>query len=142
MLPIQNVGALGYADISPAILFGQDEESNQWDTIVKHLNGGPSIIKKTLFDKGTVLVSNCGIFRAFYHNQKESVNLVLNSILYHSEEQWVFTPWRNDFVYHRDNLFAQEYKVNNTDVYINDRSDYNANQIVAKKFFIRTVKNT
>ncbi|MEC3029362.1 hypothetical protein P9Z86_05080 [Bacillus thuringiensis] len=140
LLPIQNVGALGYADISPAILFGQDEVSTQWDTIVKHLNGGPSIIKKTLFDKGTVLVSNCGIFRAFYHNQKESVNLVLNSILYHSEEQWVFTPWRNDFVYHRDNLFAQEYKVNNTDVYINDRSDYNANQIVAKKILYKNCK--
>lgn len=131
---------LGYGNVSPAILFGQDEEAAQWDVIVSHVNGGPSIIKKTVSDKGTIVFSNCGIFRGFYHNQQQNVNFVLNTILYHAEEQWVFTPWRNDFVYHRDNLFAQEYKVNNTDVYINDRNDYNPNQIVAKKLLSPSVK--
>ncbi|MES9681806.1 hypothetical protein ABWK22_02575 [Gottfriedia acidiceleris] len=140
LFPIKNLESLGYANVSPAILFGQNEESAQWNTLIQHLNGGPSIVKKTILDKGTILVSNCGIFRGFYHNQLENVNLVLNAILYHAEEQWIFTPWRNDFVYHRDNLFAQEYKVNNTDIYINDRNDYNANQIVAKKILYNSCK--
>lgn len=131
---------LGYGSVSPAILFGQDEEASQWDVIVSHVNGGPSVIKKTALDKGTIIFSNCGIFRGFYHNQQQNVNFVLNTVLYHAEEQWVFTPWRNDFVYHRDNLFAQEYKVNNTDIYINDRNDYNPNQIVAKKLLASNIK--
>lgn len=140
LFPIKNMEGLGYPNVSPTIVFGQDEEKAQWTVLVSHLNGGPSIMKKTLFNKGTVIVSNSGIFRGFYHNQTENVNLVLNILLYHAEEQWVFTPWRNEFVYHRDNLFAQEYKVSNKDVYINDRNDYNINQIVAKKILAPNMK--
>ncbi|MEX3713577.1 hypothetical protein ABFV99_14330 [Cytobacillus horneckiae] len=137
---LEDTAKLGYTNTSPTILFGQDEESVQWDTIIKHLNGGPSIIKKTLFEKGTLLVSNAGIFRGFYHNQTENVHFVLNTILHHAEEQWIFTPWRNEFVYHKDNLFLQEYKANNADVYVNDRNDYNQNDIVAKKILHPSIK--
>ncbi|UOE58066.1 hypothetical protein [Cytobacillus oceanisediminis] len=138
---ITSMANLGYPGTSPAIIFGQNEEAAQWQQIVKHINGGASLVKKTVFGKGTILVSNSGLFRSLYHNQQESLSLILNAILHHAEEQWVLTPWRNDFVYHRDNLFAQEYKVNNNDVYINDRSDYDSNQIVAKKILAPNIKD-
>lgn len=135
LYPVINASALGYEDVAPAIVFGANEEGSQWSTLVKHLNGGPSVISRTVLEKGTLLVSNCGFFRSLYHNREgdENTNFIMNVIVNHAEDQWVFTPWRNEFVYHRENLFAQEYKVSNADVYINDRNDYNQNEIVAKK---------
>ncbi|BCT30492.1 hypothetical protein [Bacillus velezensis] len=141
LYPIKSPEDLGYSSVSPVIVFGQDEESTQWDVLVKHLNGGPSVIKKSMYEKGTLIVSNCGIFRGFYHNQRQNVNFVLNTILYHAENQWVLTPWRNEFVYHRDNLFSQEYKVNDSVVYFNDRNDYDPSQIVAKKIIAPNIKD-
>lgn len=138
---LQDANNLGYAGVSPAIVFGQNEESSQWVTLIKHMNGGPSVITRKIFEKGTLVVSNCGILRGFYHNQEQNINFVLNMLLSHAEEQWVMTPWRNEFVYHRDNLFKQEYKVNNQDVYINDRNDYNKSEIVAKKILYPSIKD-
>ncbi|MEK1829007.1 hypothetical protein AAAC51_07610 [Priestia megaterium] len=90
LYPVTDAADLGYKNVAPVIVFGQDEESSQWTNIVSHTKGGPSIIKKTYQDKGTLIVSNCGIFRAVYHNQRQNVNFVLNTILYHAEEQWIF----------------------------------------------------
>lgn len=130
---IETFSDVGYKDVSPTIIFGQDESESSWKTILGHKGGGPSMIEKDMYDRGKIIVSNSGLLRSAYHNQAVNMQTVMNILLEHAENKWIFTPWRNDFVYHKDNLFLQEYKSNNADVYINDRNDYNQNQIVAKK---------
>lgn len=127
-----DISKVGYDGVNPKIKLNDDELDN-WDVLVSYENGNPSIIKRTLFEKGTIIVSNCGVFRNSYHQNTESMQFVLNTFIHHTEEKWFLTPWLNDFVYNRENLYKQEYQDENGIVYIDERNEYNPSQIVAKK---------
>lgn len=131
---------IGYQGVNPKITFGSGESSSSWSTAIKYSNNHPSIIHKKIYGLGTIIVSNCGVFRALFHNEDEDMKFAINTVLYFAEKRVVHTPYIQDYVYHRDNLFTQEYKnVNGTDAYRDDRNDIDNTQIVAKKIISNTV---
>lgn len=136
-----NVTELGYEDVNAQIVFGAGEQKGNWETWVQFGSSGPAVMSREIYDKGTLIVSNCGIFRSVYHSDDFSVKFLFNTILTYAETKWFNTPWRYDYVYHRDNLFEQEYRdIADNQVYIDDRSDYDETQIVAKKVLGKTCR--
>lgn len=135
----ENLSDLGYEKVTNKIVFGAGENIQNWNVHVKYGNNNPCFIERNIYGKGTLLVSNCGIMRSIYHNDEFSMKMVMNSLLTIAENQWFFSPWRNDYVFHRDNLFEQEYQdVNGNQVYVDDRNDIDTTQIVAKKMLGKT----
>lgn len=133
--------AIGYPGITPKIQFGTGESASLWATIVRYSNGNePCVIKRTIYSNGALIVSNCGMFRSI-SRPSEDIKLAMNMILAVAEEKTVHTPWLKDYVYHRDNLFKEEYKNGNHDVYVDDRNDNDSTQIVAKKILNPTVRD-
>jgi hypothetical protein len=134
---------LGYENVYAKILFGSNEKIDNWNTWVKFGSGGPAVMSKAypLSGKGQIIVSNCGIFRSLYHTDDLTSKFVMNTLLSIAENKWFDTPWKNDFVYHRDNLFEQEYMdIAGNVIYKDDRNDMDNTQIVAKKQFGLTCK--
>lgn len=131
----ENVTELGYENVQGKVKFGSSERIENWDTWVQFGSGGPAVMTRTIQNnKGRLIVSNCGIFRSVYHNDDFSLKFLFNTILTYAESKWFNTPWKYDYVYHRDNLFEQEYKdIAGNPVYVDDRSDLDETQIVAKK---------
>lgn len=142
-----NVGELklgyniGSTQVNPKIIFGSGESINNWSTIVRYSSNEPSVLKRTMYGKGTMLVSNCGIFRSLFYGKEEDVKFAMNVILSFAESKWIDGPWQQEYVYHRDNLFKEEYKgVTGSAVYIDERNDLDASQIVAKKMINKTTR--
>lgn len=126
--------SVGYTGINPRITAGSGETLSSWSTVVRYSSNNPSIIYKNIYSLGTIIVSNCGVFRSLFHSEDTDIRFAINTILYFSEKRIIHTPWIQDYAYHRDNLFTQEYKdVNGNYAYIDDRNDIDATQIVAKK---------
>ena len=135
------ISDLGYSQIAPRITFGSGESLSNWQIIVKYPNGNPSVIRRTMYGAGVLLVSNCGIFRALYHTEDVDMKFVINTLLSFAERKWMVSPWKQDYVYHRDNLFEEEYtSADGRPLYIDDRSDIDATQIVAKKIIHQQTK--
>jgi hypothetical protein len=143
---VQSDGTTKTIGVNPQITFGSGESINNWTTLVQYSNKQPSVMISnvrpgTPFEKGKVIVSNCGIIRSLFHNSTNDVKFAINTILYLSENRWIFGPWQQDYVYHRDNLFKEEYSgVGGSTVYVDERNDYDATQIVAKKKIKGTTK--
>lgn len=137
------VNDLGYEGIANKIVFGTGESVSNWNVLVQYGNSMPALMTRTIYDKGTLVVSNCGIMRAIHHNDELDMKVMMNSLLTIAENQWFATPWRQDYVFHRDNLFEQEYyDVNGNQVYVDDRNDIDTTQIVAKKHLGKTARET
>jgi hypothetical protein len=102
--------ALGYNGINPKIIFGAMEEEETWHTIVKYDNDNPCIIEKSFFERGTVIVSNCGIMRAVHSSEGDDVRFVINSLLRLKENKWIRTPWLNTNVLNIETLFTNEFE--------------------------------
>lgn len=132
---------IGYSGVNPKIIFGVGESSNLWTTIVRYTNNDPAVMTRSAYSSGQVIVSNCGMFRSLANKDTDDILFVMNSILSIAEERYVSTPWIRDYVYHRDNLFKEEYKEGETDTYVDDRSDVDTTQIVAKKMIAKTVRD-
>ena len=141
MLP-ENVTDIGYETVKNKITFGPGESLENWNKWMEWGTKGPAVIERPIFQKGSVILSNCGIFRSVYHGDELSLRFIYNTFLSIAENQWFASPWRYDYVYHRDNLFEQEYKdtVGNQ-IYIDDRHDLDPTQIVAKKQLGKTCKD-
>lgn len=131
----------GTVQVNPQITYGSGESSNNWTRIVRYSNNQPSVIKRTMYERGTVIVSNCGIFRSLSHGKTDDLKLAMNIILCSAETKWIQGPWQQEYVYHRDNLFKEEYKgVGGSTLYIDDRNDNDSSQIVAKKVLNKTTR--
>jgi hypothetical protein len=131
----------GTVRVNPKIEFGDGESINNWTKIVRYSNNEPSVIKRTMYGKGTLLVSNCGIFRSLFYGKDTDIKFIMNVILTSAEQKWVYGPWQQDYVYHRDNLFQEEYRgAGGTTVYVDERNDHDASQIVAKKVISKTTR--
>jgi hypothetical protein len=139
-------GTVKTIGVNPMITFGSGETPNNWTSIIQYSNKQPSVLvsnvrQGTPFEKGQIIVSNCGIVRSLFHNDDVAVRFAMNLILYLAEHRWIFGPWQQDYVYHRDNLFQQEYKgVGGSTIYVDERNDYDQTQIVAKKILKPTTK--
>lgn len=132
---------IGYTGVNPRITFRDGEDAAHWKSVIRYSNGRPSVIYRTMFEKGTILVSNCGIFRSLFHDEEVDIKFSMNTILSFAETKTIHTPWIQDYVYHRDNLFAEEYKgINGQTVYVDDRNDRDSSQIVAKKIISKTTR--
>ena len=141
LLP-ENITDLGYEKVLNKITFGAGERLDNWTVHVQFGSGGPALMERTLYSKGKLMVSNCGILRSVYHNDDFTMKFIFNVLLTHAENQWFFSPWRQDYVYHRDNLFEQEYQdVLGNQVYVDDRHDLDVTQIVAKKQLGKTCRD-
>ena len=116
-----------------------DENANEWEDIIKYSSGSRSIAVKTYSNKGKVMLSNCGIIKAFSHGDyDEAKKFVANSILILAEDIWEVTPWIYDRVYHKNQLYKNEYTL---DKYVTDISPLGGNQIVAKKILSSNVNS-
>lgn len=134
---------IGYTGVNSQIAFGDGESLQNWNTVVQYSNGKPSIVSKKAYEKGTILASNCGVFRSLFHGEETDVKFAINTILSYSESKTVHTPWTQDYVYHRDNLFTEEYKSDAGHVlYIDDRNDKDSSQIVAKKIINKATRQS
>lgn len=132
----------GNVKVNPKITYGSGESAGNWARVVRYSNNEPSVMQRTAFGKGTLLVSNCGIFRSLVYGKDNEAKLAMNIILTAAEQQWVYGPWTNDYVYHRDNLFREEYKEAGGDTaYVDERNDYDASQIVAKKIIAKSTRS-
>ncbi|UNY39806.1 structural protein [Bacillus phage vB_BauM_KLEB27-3] len=131
----------GYSGVDPEIVFGAGESASNWTPIVRYSNNKPSVIYRDIYEKGGIMVSNCGIFRAIFHGEEFDVKLAMNIFLIFAENKWINSPWLQDYVYHRDNLFKEEYKgVTGDNLYLDDRNDFDSTQIVAKKIISDSTK--
>lgn len=131
--------------VGPLITFGAQESLSNWEQIVTYSTKTPALMVTkqrpgTIYERGRLLVSNCGIFRALAYNDEDNMKLVLNVLLSLAETKWFAGPWQQEYVYHRDNLFKEEYKgPEGRALYVDERSDHDASQVVAKK---RLANNT
>lgn len=135
----QNI-QIGYPLVNPKIVFGVGESADIWQTIVRYSNNDPSVITRKAYDAGQIIVSNCGVFRTLANRNTEDIRFAMNIILSTAEEKIVTSPWLKDYVYYRDNLFKEEYKNGQVDVYIDERSDVDSSQIVAKKMMAKSMR--
>jgi len=137
-----NVTELGYDKVTNKIVFGPGERLENWNVHIQFGSGGPALMERSMYGKGTLMVSNCGLLRSVYHNDELTMKFLYNILLTHAEKQWFASPWRQDYVFHRDNLFEQEYldSVGNQ-VYVDDRNDLDNTQIVAKKQLGKTCRD-
>lgn len=132
----------GTVNVNPKITYGSGESASSWTRIVRYSNNEPAVMQRSAFGKGTLIVSNCGIFRSLVYGKDNEAKLAMNIILVAAEKQWVYGPWVNDYVYHRDNLFREEYKeAGGATAYVDERNDYDASQIVAKKIIAKTTRS-
>jgi hypothetical protein len=132
----------GAVSVNPKITFGDGESPGNWAKIVRYSNGDPSVIKRTMYGKGTLLVSNCGIFRSLFYGDDNATKFIMNITLVFAEKKWVYGPWQQEYVYHRDNLFQEEYTgAGGSTVYVDDRNDLDSSQIVAKKIINKATRS-
>jgi hypothetical protein len=129
--------------VNPKITFGSGEAITKWQRIVDYSTTNPSVIYRKIEDKGEILVSNCGVFRSLFFSDDDATDtkFTINTILTFAESKRVITPWLSEYTYHRDNLFREEYSGTGDDTYyVDDRSDMDASQIVAKKVIKRATR--
>lgn len=120
--------------VSPSVIFRGQENSNDWSIYLRHQNGGPSLMRKKTDSIGQLVVSNMGWMLDILYGKEESLQFFSNFLLHCLEERSFVTPIFKDFVYHKDDLYENEYQNEIGQVlYVNDRSDEDASQIVAKK---------
>jgi hypothetical protein len=127
-------GSIGTAEINNKIIFSHTEDLSSWQTLIEYPNHAPSMMSRTVEEKGTVIVTNNAFFRSIYNSNLDSTQTFFNITLSLSENKWVMSPWAYEYVHHKDNLFLAEY-VSQTgkQVYVDERNEYNPSQIVAKK---------
>lgn len=138
-----NLSTFGYAGVNPQITFGSGESLTNWTKVIRYSNNEPSVVYRNLYERGTLIVSNCGIFRSIVQNKPDplEIRFVMNQLLLAVENKWIQGPWQHDYVYHRDNLFKKEYVgVGGTTIYVDERNDYDSSQIVAKKIISKTTR--
>jgi hypothetical protein len=130
--------------VSSEIIFGSSDSIDNWTTILKYADEKPAVLYKKYNDRGTIFFSNCGILRK-YRSNTASVGIayfITNLFMSFAEDYYVTTPWIYDNVYHRDNLFQQEYELNGKTIYIDDVSNFDSNVVVAKKILAPTTRSS
>ena len=137
---LNNSANLG--SIAPVIRFTGDESENDWEPFIKHLSGSHSLTRKRTQGPGQIIYSNLGILKDIIFNDIDSIKFFINFLLVILEEKSFVTPVYNEFVYHKDDLYPEEYIKDSGEIlYVNEKSDEDATQIVAKKIIQDDIKD-
>lgn len=143
----KDVLSIGYESgtnkVNPAIVFGSGESAASWKTIIRYSDNLPSVIERTMYQKGKMIVSNCGVFRGLpLQGHTDNTRLFMNIALDIAERKWIHGPWQKSSVFHRNNLFREEYTdPNGKRSYVDAQNDYDPSQIVAKKLISDTTRH-
>lgn len=139
---INAVDQIGYQNVAASIVFGPSQTSTDWNHVISYdVNEdvqNPCIIEKVMYGKGLVVISNCGIMRSVHANEGDEIKLFVNMIMRLKEDMWVHTPWINDNVLHKDNVFAQELDADKEGFYDESYRPEDTNTRIARKMLHRT----
>ena len=128
--------------VSPVIEFNGSENINDWAVYLQHQNGGPALMRKTEDFIGQLIVSNMGWMLDIVYGKEDALQFFTNFLLFSLENRRFISPRFKDFVYHRDDLYESEYQDDlGKTLYVDDRSDEDSSQIVAKKIIEEHVEN-
>ena len=120
--------------INPAFEFTGEEVIEDWTRLIGYENNSVALASKTIEGAGQLIYSNLGLMKDILLNETKSMKLFVNLIIHILEERFFITPIRNEFVYHKDDLYKEEYKTEHgADLYLNGRADEDQTQIVARK---------
>jgi len=127
------------SQVSP-MLTTVNEDANAWSDIIRLKSGSKSIALKTFNGRGKILLSSCGLIKGFLFNTDDSAKKLMTNILFTLvEDIWKTTPWIYDRVYHKDQLYQQEYDFEN---YVSDVDPLSSNtQIISKKIIASRIKD-
>lgn len=119
--------------VSPTIEYLGTTNERDWSKLVQKNDGKASVIAKA-YESGRIIYSNMGILKSILLNNTNALNFYVNFLINLSEQRNFITPVFSDFVYHKDDLYEEEY----TDelgrrIYYKDKSDEDVSQVVAKK---------
>lgn len=139
-----DVVKVGYPGIDPKIVYGPGESETAWTPIVRYANNSYALATKEAQGKGRVFISNCGVAKAALHDSLSgdiTTKIIMNVLLSCAERKWIQTPWLYDYVFHRANLFEEEYTNGTEQIYFDDANDFNESEIIAKKIIAPSVKD-
>lgn len=127
-----NINQIG--ELSASFEYLNQESESDWESFIQHQNGGYSLMRRKTDEVGQLLYSNIGLMQAILFNDTDAMKLFINLLLTLLEEKHFITSVFNEFVYHKDDLYAEEYLSDlGQPLYVNDKSDEDQTQIVAKK---------
>lgn len=130
--PAEKTLSLGH--VRPAIQFFNQETLNDWEKLVVFENNNPAIIKRTIGSIGQLILSNIGLMNDFVFGKEASYRFMTNLLLSVLEKRSFRTPVFTEQVLHRLDLYKEDYTDSLGKVrYIDDQSDHDGTQIVAKK---------
>lgn len=129
---IGNIRQIGHLSASFEF-FGRESEAD-WEGLIQHENGGYGLMRRKTDEVGQLLYSNIGLMQSILFNDTDAMKLFVNLMLVILEKKHFITPVFNEFVYHKDDLYKEEYTSSlGQPLYVNDKSDEDQTQIVAKK---------
>ena len=132
---------VGYSNVNPVIEFGVEENESYWDKLVVYQDETPCIIKKKVEKDGSLILSNIGMMRSLFLENELDQKLIMNMLLVLGEKRVIKTPVFKDYVYHKNNLFAEEYMgVANQKAYMDDKDVNDSSNIIAKKIISNNIK--
>ena len=103
---------IGFQDTCPVMSLDSSEVASDWTTVIKYSDSNrPAVMYKRAFTRGLVVVSNCAVMFGSYEEQATSGvdnELAINIMTVLGEDAWYTTPWINDYVLHKDQLFNGE----------------------------------
>lgn len=131
----------GNTAVGPEITFGVRDARSNWTTVLNYRNEKPALLYKKYRERGTIFFSNCGLLRKYRSQSTPGIEakFLTNLLMSFAQDLYITTPWIYDHVYHRDNLFEQEYELGGKATYIDNVSPYGS--IVAKKILAPTTKS-
>lgn len=129
--------------VSTEILFGASDSIDNWTTVLTYTDDRPALLYKKYNGRGTIFFSNSGILRKYRSNDVSNsvAYFIINLFMNFARDYYITTPWVYDHVYHRDNLFQQEYELNGKTVYVDDVASFDTNVVVAKKILAPTTRS-
>ena len=126
---IANIGV-----VRPTLQFLNQENKNDWLGLIEHQSGGYALAQKKTGFIGKLLVSTLGLMNDVIFDKSETSRILTNLFLYLLENKTFKSPLLHNQVLHRDDLYEEDYQEINGQIrYIDDQSDQDDTQIVAKK---------
>lgn len=137
---MKDISSVGY--VSPQLQFFGKEAKEDWEIFAKYRNNEPAFMRKNVGGPGQLIYSNMGLMQDILFNNTESLKFFINILITLLEERSFITPVYNEYVHHRDDLYEEEYKTDlGKNLYVNDKSDEDSTQIVAKKIIDNDISN-
>ena len=121
------------------IEFLENETSSDWTGLITHPSNRAALALKET-SGGRIMLSNMHLMSDLIYNNTITKQMLVNLIMYYTENKTFKTPLFKEQVLHKDDLFEEDYKDEfGKELYIDDQNDQDGTQIVAKKQLATTV---